>query len=60
MIGLALALRLAEHFGGGEIYVPLRVRENHPVARVIGVAAAEQLARELGGHGGGADRRAEG
>lgn len=52
VIGLALALRLAEHFGGGEIYVPLRVREDHPVARVIGVDAAAQLARELGGHAG--------
>lgn len=52
VIGLAAALKLAEHFGGTEIYVPLRIREDHPVARAIGVEAALLLARELGGHTG--------
>ncbi len=48
VIGVAAALALAERFGGGEIYVPLRIQADHPVAQCIGVEAAEKLAAAFG------------
>lgn len=48
VIGLAAALKLSERFGGGEIYVPLRIQADHPVAQCIGADAAAKLAAAFG------------
>lgn len=48
IIGLPLALRLTETFGGGEIYVPARPSATHPIVRCIGLDAALALALAFG------------
>ena len=48
VIGLAAALKLCEAFGGTEIYVPMRVGPDHPVARCVGAEAARGIARAFG------------
>jgi len=47
LIGLPLALRLVDNFGGVPIYLPHpgRVKEHSPVAQVIGAEAMRSLAR---------------
>lgn len=46
LIGLPLALRLVDNFGGVPIYLPHpgRVKEHSPVAQVIGAGPMRQLA----------------
>lgn len=48
LIGLPLALRLVDNFGGVPIYLPHpgRVKEHSPVAQVIGHEAMQRLAAE--------------
>jgi Mor family transcriptional regulator len=48
IIGLGAALRLAEAFGGTEIYVPRDPPADHPVTQAIGLEAAQRLAQYLG------------
>jgi len=48
IIGLGAALRLAEAYGGTEIYVPRTPGPDHPVAQVIGLEAARRLGEYLG------------
>jgi Mor family transcriptional regulator len=51
-LGLPLALKLAEAFGGTAVYVPTpeRLRENHPLVMVLGLEAAKKLAAEWPQH----------
>lgn len=48
VLGLPMALKLAERFGGRRLYVPhpSRLKDEHPIARSIGFEAARQLAEE--------------
>jgi Mor family transcriptional regulator len=43
VVGLPAAVRLVEWRGGVRVYVPARVTERHPLARVLGVRAAAAL-----------------
>lgn len=51
-IGRPSALRLAEHFGGRNLYVPTvkRLRPTHEIAQVIGMEAARELSYHWGGN----------
>lgn len=49
IIGVESALKLARIFGGGELYVPKRIKPHHPIAQEIGMEAAQKLAKSLGG-----------
>jgi len=49
LIGLEPTLRLLEVYGGRNVYIPKKVRENHPIAQVAGPEALEKLAAEFGG-----------
>ena len=42
-IGPAATLRLIAAFGGIELYVPLEMTEDHPIAEAIGIDAARRL-----------------
>lgn len=42
-LGIAVALRLAMDFGGREIYIPARVKEDHPLVKSLGLSAARKL-----------------
>lgn len=46
-LGLPAALRLVERFGGTRVYLPRPevVSEEHPLARVVGLEAAQHLCR---------------
>lgn len=51
--GQQAGLDLAAAYGGTDIYIPLpqKIGESHELALVMGLAAARQVARELGGFG---------
>lgn len=44
-----LALRFARHFGNTRLYIPRRIAAGHPLARCLGLRAAERLCAALGG-----------
>lgn len=44
LIGLPALLRLVERWGGLSLYVPERVRPDHPLAETLGLDAARRLA----------------
>ncbi len=48
VIGMANTLKLVEHWGGVNLYVPAAMPRNHRIARVIGEEAAELLSRHFG------------
>lgn len=48
-IGVEALLRLLEHYAGCRIYIPATVNQGSPLARDIGLEAAQALAR-LRGH----------
>lgn len=48
LIGLPALLRLVERWGGLHLYVPERIREDHPLAAVIGIDAARKLSEVYG------------
>lgn len=48
-IGEPLARRLCEHLGGIELYVPVQITENHPVALAIGHKEAQIFASRFRG-----------
>lgn len=51
-LGLAMALKLADAFGGTAIYVPTpeRLHEGHPIVQVLGLESARRLAAEWPQH----------
>lgn len=49
VIGYTATASLVDWFGGGNLYIPESIAENHPIAQVIGMPAATRLAREWGG-----------
>ena len=48
VVGDDAATALARQFGGTSVYVPRRIGNNHPIAVVIGRAAADRLAAWAG------------
>jgi hypothetical protein len=50
VIGFSATVRLAAHYGGRDIYVPVEVSELHPIAKLLGVARLTHLSREWPGH----------
>lgn len=49
LIGPGAALILAEEYGGGPLYVPSRIRENHPLVQLIGLEKLRRLSLVCGG-----------
>lgn len=49
MVGAETARKLADAFGGTELYIPAKVGDHHPIAAAIGREAADMLASSLGG-----------
>lgn len=49
IVGPGAALILAEEFGGGPIYIPNRIRDNHPLAQLIGMEKLRRLSLVYGG-----------
>lgn len=49
LIGMDATLELARHFGGGELYIPKRVRDKNKIVQVIGRDHARILAHAFGG-----------
>lgn len=49
VIGYSATAALVDWFGGGNLYVPLVVEEQHPIAKVIGLPAFSRLVREWPG-----------
>ena len=49
LVGPGAALILAEEFGGGDVYVPTRIREDHPLVRLIGQDRVRSLSLVYGG-----------
>lgn len=47
-IGAPATLRLIAAFGGGELYVPMSMPDDHPIAHAIGIDAARRLAAIYG------------
>lgn len=48
-LGLNVALKVIEHFGGQEIKFPVRVRDDHEVCQALGKEDAAALCQFLGG-----------
>ena len=48
-IGLEAVLKLAEHYGGTQIFPPKKVHDGHPLAQAIGLPAAQYIAGYWGG-----------
>lgn len=48
LIGEAATIALAEQFGGTRLYVPMRTKDTHPIARAIGRHAAVILCGHYG------------
>lgn len=44
IIGVSATMRLMALFGGTKLHIPKTIRADHPIAHVIGAAAAAQLA----------------
>lgn len=49
ILGYSATASLVDWFGGGNLYIPAEINENHPIAQVIGMPAATRLVREWGG-----------
>lgn len=49
LIGMAATLRLVEAYGGVRLYVPRQMHARHPLARLLGLDAAQRLAEMFGG-----------
>ncbi|TVM34632.1 Mor transcription activator family protein [Oceanidesulfovibrio marinus] len=49
LIGPGAALILAEEYGGGQLYVPCRIRESHPLVQLIGHEKVQRLSLAYGG-----------
>lgn len=49
MVGAEMARKLADAFGGTELYIPAKIGDHHPIAAAIGRVAADMLASTLGG-----------
>jgi len=49
LIGLEPTLKLLQVYGGRNVYIPKKARDNHPIARIAGREALEKLAAEFGG-----------
>jgi hypothetical protein len=47
LIGEAALVRLAEAFGGTRLYVPVKMTARHPIAKAVGMDAAQQLSARL-------------
>lgn len=47
--GPQAALSLAKQYGGASVYVPVKVKEGHPLSRLLGPQAASALSRVFGG-----------
>lgn len=47
-IGAAPTLRLIAAFGGIELYVPVKITDDHPIAEAIGIDAARRLVAVYG------------
>jgi Mor family transcriptional regulator len=43
------AIQLVHHFGGSELYIPMRPKEMHPIVQAIGMDATKKLADNYGG-----------
>lgn len=48
-LGLPVALRLIEHFGGTELRVPKRPPPDHPIIKALGESDGSAVCRFLGG-----------
>ena len=49
IIGVEATLALAKAYGGGELYVPKRIKDSHKIALLIGAEKAGDLAQHMGG-----------
>lgn len=49
IIGEGKAQILVEHFGGVSLYIPAKVRADHPLASIIGLDTAQRVCAEFGG-----------
>ncbi len=47
--GQKAALALSEAYGGGSVYVPRRIKPNHPLLQLLGPESAARLAEHFGG-----------
>lgn len=47
-IGEAAAVALAEEYAGTRLYVPPRIKEHHPIVKLIGRNAADGLSEHYG------------
>jgi hypothetical protein len=45
LIGITAALQLVDHYGGTHVYVPAAPPADHPLVKLIGLEAAQLLAR---------------
>lgn len=48
LIGPAATLRLIAAFGGGDLYVPMTMPDDHPIVQAIGLSAGQKLAEFYG------------
>ena len=46
VVGDAAALQLLTQFGGGCVYIPAKLADDHPLVQLIGLDAAEALVKE--------------
>ncbi len=49
LIGLPATMKIVQHYGGVRLWVPKTMTEEHELARLLGFAPAEKLARAYGG-----------
>ncbi len=49
LVGPGAAVLLAEEYGGGPVYIPCRLREDHPLAELMGEQRFARLAAVYGG-----------
>ncbi|NVM78882.1 Mor family transcriptional regulator [Duganella sp. SG902] len=49
IVGLSAALKLVQNYGGVRLYVPVTMRPDHILARMIGFDEACKLSAEFGG-----------
>lgn len=49
LIGLEGCAALMEGWGGSKLYIPEKVRQEHPLTQALGVESAEVMAKQYGG-----------
>ncbi|MCE7915392.1 MAG: hypothetical protein DYH15_12130 [Nitrosomonas sp. PRO4] len=49
VIGVNNVLKIIAKWGGTRLYVPVAINEQHPIAQLIGIKAAEKLVSYCGG-----------